>query len=82
MSIPVLATRSPVAFIGSWSADGLEHRNEGPVKRWKVKPCGCVKTELERFGRVHIRCERHRDKPAKGGRTLCHFNEDGMVCKS
>jgi hypothetical protein len=48
------------------------------VTRWTKKPCGCVKTRLPRSGKVTIRCERHRGKPAKEGRLLAHF-EEGMV---
>jgi hypothetical protein len=45
---------------------------------WKQKPCGCVNTRLLIAGKVTIRCEQHRGKPAKKGRLLCHF-EDGLV---
>lgn len=45
-------------------------------RRWDRKPCGCVKANLPRAGRVMIRCERHRGKPSK--RVLAHW-EDGMV---
>lgn len=47
--------------------------------KWERKPCGCVKTTLPQAGRVLIRCERHRGKPAKGERTLCYWDEHGLV---
>lgn len=47
--------------------------------RWRRKPCGCVRAVLPQSGRVGIRCERHRFKPAKRGRTLCYFGPDGIV---
>jgi len=40
---------------------------------WDRKPCGCVKTELPRAGRVMIRCDKHRGKLSK--RTLAYFDE-------
>ena len=46
---------------------------------WKRKPCGCVNTRLPRSGKVAIRCERQRGKPAKKGRRLCYFDADGIV---
>lgn len=46
---------------------------------WERKRCGCVKTELPVTGKVLIRCERHRDKPYKGKRTLCYFDDQGIV---
>lgn len=48
------------------------------MKRWERKPCGCVKTDLERAGKVVIRCERDRHKTSKK-RALAHFGEDGIV---
>ena len=45
--------------------------------RWNRKPCGCVKTELPRAGKVAIRCAKHRGKPSK--RTLAYFDEAGCV---
>ena len=44
---------------------------------WKRKPCGCIKADLPRAGKVSIRCSRHRGKPSK--RLLCYFGEDGIV---
>lgn len=44
---------------------------------WEPKACGCVKAQLERAGKVVIRCDRHLGKPLKK-RLVCHF-EDGMV---
>lgn len=50
-------------------------RIEPPVKtRWDRKPCGCVKTELARAGKVAIRCDKHRGKPSKK-RRLAYFDE-------
>lgn len=47
--------------------------------QWDRKSCGCVKTTLPRVGKVAIRCAKHRGKPAKTGRTLCYFDDAGMV---
>jgi hypothetical protein len=46
---------------------------------WDRKPCGCVKTKLPRVGKVLIRCERHREKPYKGKRVLCYWDDSGLV---
>lgn len=46
--------------------------------KWKRKPCGCVKTTLS-IGPVLVRCVKHRGKPAKDGRVLCYFDDDGQV---
>lgn len=48
------------------------------MARWKRKPCGCVKADLPRAGRVSIRCSRHRGKPSKK-RVLAYFDADGIV---
>jgi hypothetical protein len=45
---------------------------------WKRKPCGCLKATLPKSGRVMVRCERHRGKPAKK-RLLCYWSEEGIV---
>lgn len=45
--------------------------------RWERKSCGCVKATLPQAGKVAIRCERHRGKPAKK-RLLCYM-EEGIV---
>lgn len=47
--------------------------------RWNRKPCGCVNTRLPSFGKVAIRCERHRGKPAKKGRPLAYLDANGIV---
>lgn len=47
--------------------------------KWEKKACGCVKTKLPRAGKVAIRCPKHRGKPTKEGRTLCYFDDVGMV---
>ena len=41
--------------------------------------CRCTKADLPRFGRVLIRCETHRGKPAKSERVLCYWDADGIV---
>jgi len=47
---------------------------------WDKSPCGCVKTELPRCGRVVIRCQQHIGKPTKkGNRVLCYFDDAGIV---
>lgn len=48
------------------------------MKRWERKPCGCVKTDLKRAGKVVIRCAVHHGKPSKK-RELTYFDEDGIV---
>jgi hypothetical protein len=49
------------------------------VKWEKREKCGCVKATLPRTGKVMIRCARHRGKPTKTDRTLCYFDDVGMV---
>jgi len=48
-----------------------------PPPAWDRKPCGCVKATLARAGKVAIRCERHRGRPAKK-RRLCYFDEGAV----
>ena len=48
---------------------------------WDRKPCGCVKAKLPQVGKVLIRCERHRDKPYKGKRVLCYWDDSGLVAR-
>lgn len=45
--------------------------------KWERKPCGCIKTDLPRAGKVMVRCTKHRGKPSK--RTLAYFDPDGIV---
>jgi len=45
--------------------------------KWDRRPCGCVKTNLPRSGRVMIRCTKHRGKPSK--RRLAYFDDAGVV---
>lgn len=47
------------------------------MKRWKRKSCGCVNATLSISGKVAIRCDKHRGKPAKK-RLLCYM-EEGIV---
>lgn len=47
--------------------------------KWKRKKCGCIVTELRNAGPVVIQCEGHRGTPDKKGRTLCFFDEEGIV---
>lgn len=49
---------------------------------WERKDCGCIKTTLPSVGKVLIRCTRHRDKAYKGKRTLCYFDDQGIVQKA
>lgn len=49
---------------------------------WDKKSCGCVKTKLPSVGKVLIRCERHRHEPYEGKRTLCYWDESGIVTKA
>lgn len=46
------------------------------MKRWERQKCGCIKTELS-IGKVLVVCSCHRKKKTK--RTLCHFDDDGIV---
>lgn len=48
---------------------------------WDRKPCGCVKANLPRAGKVAIRCERHEGKPAKK-RLLAHFGDATIVTRT
>lgn len=50
------------------------------MKRWELKLCGCIRTDLSQSGKVLIRCERHRGKSSKK-RLVCHL-EDGIVVRS
>lgn len=47
--------------------------------KWDRKRCGCTKTTLPSVGKVLIRCTRHRGKTYKGKRTLCFWDDQGIV---
>lgn len=48
--------------------------------QWDRQTCGCVKADLDKSGRVVIRCARHQGMPTKkGNRTVLYFDEHGIV---
>jgi hypothetical protein len=49
------------------------------MKLWQQEKCGCIKATLPRSGKVRIRCHAHKGKPAKKGRLLCYFDDNGQV---